>query len=40
MRPTILRARTILASLALAAATILSLAASVLADGGPGPFPK
>jgi hypothetical protein len=34
------RARIVLASISIAAASILSLAASVLADSGPGPFPK
>ena len=33
------RARTVLASISFAAMTVLSLAASVLADSGPSPFP-
>jgi hypothetical protein len=34
------RARIVLASITITAASILTLAASVLADSGPGPFPK
>jgi hypothetical protein len=34
------RLRIVFASLSLAATAILSFAASVLADSGPGPFPK
>jgi hypothetical protein len=34
------RARIVLASLSIAAASILSFAATVLADTGPIPFPK
>jgi hypothetical protein len=34
------RVRILMTSLALAAATVLSLAATVLADSGPMPFPK
>ena len=34
------RLRIVLASLSLAATAILSLAATVLADTGPSPFPK
>jgi hypothetical protein len=34
------RARIVLASISVAAASVLSLAATVLADSGPGPFPK
>jgi hypothetical protein len=34
------RARIVLASVSIVAATIFSLAATVLADSGPGPFPK
>ena len=35
-----LRARIVFASLSIAAASILSFAATVLADSGPVPFPK
>lgn len=34
------RARMVLTSISLAAATILAFAATVLADSGPVPFPK